>query len=145
VSRLWNNTIQLIRRLLAAQGGVGQPNLSEVAQLHYLKVAEVQRRGLTHFHCVLRLDGPDSDEMEPPPWATVELLERVIRSSIERVPGIRRQSPQCDINTRPRSETESSQTILETSSKSRTRHLGREILRTLNKLFFPIMVSIGFS
>jgi hypothetical protein len=71
--------------LLAAEGGVGQPNLSEVAQLHYLKVAEMQRRGLTHFHCVLRLDGPDSVEMEPPPWATVELLERVIRSSIERV------------------------------------------------------------
>jgi hypothetical protein len=83
-SRLWNNTIQLIRRLLAAEGGVGQPNLSEVAQLHYLKVAEVQRRGLTHFHCVLRLDGPESVEIEPPPWATADLLERVIRTSIER-------------------------------------------------------------
>ena len=84
-SRLWNNTIQLIRRLLAAEGGVGQPNLSDVAQLHYLKVAEVQRRGLTHFHCVLRLDGPESVEKEPPPWASTELLERVVRSSIERV------------------------------------------------------------
>jgi hypothetical protein len=84
-SRLWNNTIQLIRRLLAAEGGVGQPNLSVVAQLHYLKVAEVQRRGLTHFHCVLRLDGPKSVEAEPPAWASVELLERVVRSSIERV------------------------------------------------------------
>jgi hypothetical protein len=83
-SRLWNNTIQLIRRLLAAEAGVGQPNLSEVAQLHYLKVAEVQRRGLTHFHCVLRLDGPESVEIEPPPWATADLLERVIRTSLER-------------------------------------------------------------
>ena len=83
-SKLWNNTIQLIRRLLASEGGVGQPNLSTVAQLHYLKVAEVQRRGLAHFHCVLRLDGPDSIDAEPPTWATVELLERVVRSSIER-------------------------------------------------------------
>lgn len=83
-SRLWNNTIQLIRRLLAAEGGVGQPNLSTVAQLHYLKVAEVQRRGLAHFHCVLRLDGPESIDVEPPTWATIELLERVVRSSIER-------------------------------------------------------------
>jgi len=48
--------------LLAAEGGVGQPNLGTVAQLHYLKVAEVQRRGLAHFHCVLRLDGPKSIE-----------------------------------------------------------------------------------
>lgn len=84
-SRLWNNTIQLIRRLLAAEGGVGQPNLCEVAQLNYLKVAEVQRRGLTHFHCVLRLDGPKSVESDPPPWATAKLLTSVVRASIERV------------------------------------------------------------
>lgn len=83
-SRLWNNTIQLMRRLLAAEGGVGQPNLGAVAQLHYLKVAEVQRRGLAHFHCVIRLDGPKSVDAEPPVWASVELLERVVRSSIER-------------------------------------------------------------
>lgn len=83
-SRLWNNTIQLVRRLLAAEGGVGQPNLAAVAQLQYLKVAEVQRRGLAHFHCILRLDGPESIDAEPPPWASAELLERVVRSSIER-------------------------------------------------------------
>jgi hypothetical protein len=91
---LWNNTIQLIRRLLAAEGGVGQPNLRAVAQLHYLKVAEVQRRGLAHFHCVLRLDGPESIDAEPPLWASVELLDRVIRSSIERA-----QAP--DVDGRP--------------------------------------------
>jgi hypothetical protein len=83
-SRLWNNTIQLIRRLLAAEGGVGQPNLNAVAQLHYLKVAEVQRRGLTHFHCVLRIDGPEAIDAEPPLWATAELLERVVRVAIEK-------------------------------------------------------------
>ncbi len=80
--RLWNNTIQLVRRLLAAEGGVGQPNLSAVAQLQYLKVAEVQRRGLTHFHCVLRLDGPKPIDAEPPLWASAELLERVVRTAI---------------------------------------------------------------
>lgn len=83
-SRLWNNTIQLVRRLLAEEGGIAQPNLRSVAQLHYLKVAEVQRRGLAHFHCVLRLDGPESIDADPPVWATAELLERVVRSSIER-------------------------------------------------------------
>jgi hypothetical protein len=81
---LWNNTIQLVRRLLASEGGVGQPNLRDVAQLQYLKVAEVQRRGLAHFHCVLRLDGPESIDAEPPSWSSTELLERVVRTSIER-------------------------------------------------------------
>lgn len=66
------------------KGGVGQPNLRAVAQLHYLKVAEVQRRGLAHFHCVLRLDGPESIDAEPPAWASAELHECVVRSSIER-------------------------------------------------------------
>jgi hypothetical protein len=69
---------------LAAEGGVGQPNLSSVAQLQYLKVAEVQRRGLAHFHCILRLDGPKSIDTEPPTWASADLLERVVRTSIER-------------------------------------------------------------
>jgi hypothetical protein len=89
-SRLWNNTIQLIRRLLAEEGGLGQLNLKSVAQLNYLKVAEVQRRGLTHFHCVLRLDGPGLVEADPPEWATTEVLERVVRTSIERswTPGL---------------------------------------------------------
>jgi hypothetical protein len=80
--------------LLAAEAGVGQPNLAAVAQLHYLKVAEVQRRGLAHFHCILRLDGPESIDAEPPPWASAELLERVVRSSIERA-----QTP--DVDGRP--------------------------------------------
>jgi hypothetical protein len=83
-SRLWNNTIQLIRRLLAEAGGIGQPYFNSVAQLNYLKVAEIQRRGLVHFHCVLRLDGPKTLEAEPPPWATTELVEEVVRNSIAR-------------------------------------------------------------
>jgi uncharacterized Zn-finger protein len=83
-SRLWSNTIQLLRRLLAEAGGVGQPNLASVAQLHYLRVVELQRRGLAHFHCVIRLDGPESVGAEPPTWATTELLASVVRSSIER-------------------------------------------------------------
>jgi hypothetical protein len=83
-SRLWNNTTQLIRRLLAEAGGIGQPFLGTVAQLNYLKVAEIQRRGLTHFHCVVRVDGPESVDAEPPSWATTEILQQVVRSSIER-------------------------------------------------------------
>ena len=36
-------------------------------RVSYVKVAEFQRRGALHFHCVLRLDGVDEDgELEPP-------------------------------------------------------------------------------
>ena len=83
-SKLWNNTIQLIRRSLAESGGMGQRNLSRVAQLHYLKVAEMQRRGLAHLHIVLRADGPGSIDAEPPSWLTSELLTRTVRTSVGR-------------------------------------------------------------
>jgi hypothetical protein len=83
-AKLWNNTIQSIRRSLAEAGGLNQRNLKSVAQVHYLKVAELQRRGLVHFHIVLRADGP-SDIGEPAPaWLSIELLRRVVRQSIRK-------------------------------------------------------------
>jgi hypothetical protein len=82
VSRLWNNTVQLIRRSLADVGGVVQSKLSTVAQLNYLKVAEVQRRGLVHVHSVVRVDGPESIDVDPPSWVTTETLAKVIRESV---------------------------------------------------------------
>ena len=78
-SRLWNNTIQLIRRSLAEAGGLAQVNLKNVAQVHYLKVAEVQRRGLVHLHVIVRADGPGDVDSEPPAWMSAELLARVVR------------------------------------------------------------------
>jgi hypothetical protein len=81
-SRLWNNTVQRIRRSLAEAGGVVQTNLKDVAQLHYLKVAEVQRRGLIHIHSVIRADGPESIDVDPPEWLTAELLSKVVRDSV---------------------------------------------------------------
>ena len=83
-SKLWNNTIQAIRRSLAEAGGLGQRNLKSAAQVHYLKVAELQRRGLVHFHVVLRADGPDDVGEPVPTWLSIELLSRVVRQSIRR-------------------------------------------------------------
>ncbi|GAB3900424.1 replication initiator protein RepSA [Kibdelosporangium lantanae] len=45
-----------------------------VARVSYGKVAEYQRRGLIHFHAVVRLDGPDGPGSKPPAWATPALL-----------------------------------------------------------------------
>jgi len=83
-SLLWNNTMQMIRRSLAEAGGMTKDNLKKVAQVHYLKVAEMQRRGLVHLHVIFRVDGPDSIENDPPPWLSSKLLSMAIRDSIAR-------------------------------------------------------------
>jgi hypothetical protein len=83
-AKLWNNTIQAIRRSLAEAGGLNQRSLKSVAQVHYLKVAELQRRGLVHFHIVLRADGAGDIGEPVPAWLTVELLRRVVRQSIRK-------------------------------------------------------------
>jgi hypothetical protein len=78
-SLLWNNTIQAIRRRLAETAGVNQKQLRKVAQVHYLKVAEMQRRGLVHLHIILRADGPGPLEDQPPTWLTSDLLAMVVK------------------------------------------------------------------
>ena len=83
-SLLWNNSVQLIRRSLAEAGGLNQKSLRRLAQVHYLKVAELQRRGLAHFHIVLRVDGPDCTEDDPPTWLTTELLIATVRRALHK-------------------------------------------------------------
>lgn len=90
VSLLWNNTIQLTRRVLAESGGIRQTNLKSVAQLQYFKVAEMQRRGLVHLHCLLRVDGADGHSTPPPLWLTSEVLIEAVRRSIVRAKAFRR-------------------------------------------------------
>ncbi|MFP3962497.1 replication initiator [Actinomadura fulvescens] len=41
----------------------------------FAKVAEYQRRGVVHFHAVIRFDGPTGSATSPPTWATLDLLE----------------------------------------------------------------------
>ena len=79
-SRLWNRTFEQIRRRLAIALGVHFEELAQHARLNYLKVAEFQRRGLVHFHVVLRLDGPGEPFSPPPPDLTKELLANIIHS-----------------------------------------------------------------
>jgi hypothetical protein len=78
---LWRRTIIGIRRRLgklARQHGVQ-------VKLSYAKVAEFQRRGLIHFHAILRLDGHDPAHPErtvpPHPALTADVLADVIRQA----------------------------------------------------------------
>ena len=81
-SRLWNRTVTQVRRSVAKSHGLRERDLPKVARLSYLKVAEIQRRGLLHFHAILRVDGPDGPETGPPAWLTTELLAEHVRDAV---------------------------------------------------------------
>ncbi len=56
-----------------------------VLRISFAKVAEYQKRGLVHFHAVIRLDGPNGSTQPPPPYATVAVLAEAIRAAAVRV------------------------------------------------------------
>ena len=78
-SRLWHRTMVRLRQGVGATQRLSESQLHKVAKINYLKVAEFQRRGLVHFHAVIRADGPDGAESPPPEWLTAELLEHQVR------------------------------------------------------------------
>ncbi|MTD53885.1 replication initiator [Amycolatopsis pithecellobii] len=75
---LWQRFVMRLRRELAKQAGIPNRVFADVARVSYGKVAEYQRRGLIHFHAVVRLDGPEGATAPAPPWATSELLEQAL-------------------------------------------------------------------
>jgi hypothetical protein len=89
-SMLWHRTIVRLRQGVAATRGLSEGALLKLARLNYLKVAEFQRRGLVHFHMVLRADGPEAAVTPPPLWLTTELLatelRRLVRTATLRTP-----------------------------------------------------------
>ncbi|MEU2617570.1 replication initiator [Streptomyces sp. NPDC007157] len=76
--RLWHRFGLELRREVARRAGLSRTEFGEVARLSYAKVAEYQRRGLVHFHGVIRLDGPEGPESPPPDWATTALLAEAV-------------------------------------------------------------------
>jgi len=76
---LWRRFTITLRRTLARQAGLTNKALVRVS---YAKVAEYQRRGVVHFHAVIRLDGPAGPTTTPPAWATLGLLTAAIDQAI---------------------------------------------------------------
>ena len=73
-SSLWDRTMVRLRRLLARHAGLPATSLGRVARVEFVKVAEIQRRGLVHVHAIVRADGPLGASSEPPGWLTTEQL-----------------------------------------------------------------------
>ncbi|ONK11194.1 replication initiator [Streptomyces sp. MP131-18] len=80
--QLWHRFTLELRRELARRAGLTRAEFADVARLSYAKVAEYQRRGLVHFHAVIRLDGPDGPAAPPPGWAGTGLLAEAVRAAV---------------------------------------------------------------
>jgi hypothetical protein len=80
---LWARFAIALRRALATALGVPGSEFREHARLSYAKVAEYQRRGLVHFHAVIRLDGPDGPTTPPPPGLDDDALASAIRHAAD--------------------------------------------------------------
>jgi Replication initiator protein, pSAM2 len=82
-AELWRRTtIALargIRRHARAHGG-------PPVRVSFGKAAEYQRRGVVHFHALIRLDGVDPVDLgrvvPPPAWATVLVLAQAVRDAV---------------------------------------------------------------
>lgn len=80
---LWRRFTIALRRLLARHVGVKERDLNEFLTVQYAKVAEYQRRGLIHFHALIRLDGPKTDDgfATAPEWLTAKALAELIEQA----------------------------------------------------------------
>ncbi|MBB6545871.1 replication initiator [Nonomuraea rubra] len=71
---LWRRFTLALRRRFARLNGLTVKALRGLVSIAFAKVAEYQRRGVVHFHAVIRLDGPDGPSSPPPAWATADAL-----------------------------------------------------------------------
>ncbi|GGN07980.1 plasmid replication initiator protein [Terrabacter tumescens] len=80
---LWRRFTIDLRRALAKRLGVPESRLAECVTVQYAKVAEYQRRGIVHFHALIRLDGPKTDDGFAPAAAglTAALLARLVEQA----------------------------------------------------------------
>jgi hypothetical protein len=61
---LWRRFTIAVRRSLARQAGLTAAEFCRRCRVSFVKVAEFQRRGVVHFHGLIRLDGPG--DFDPP-------------------------------------------------------------------------------
>ncbi|PJN30065.1 replication initiation protein [Streptomyces sp. CB02959] len=81
---LWARFTTYLRRALAELLMTTQSALNAALRLSFAKVAEYQKRGLVHFHAVIRLDGPDGHSSRPPSWATFQDLRVAVGMAVKR-------------------------------------------------------------
>jgi hypothetical protein len=87
---LWRRTTIALQRALGRLVGLREAELRRLVRISYAKVAEFQRRGVIHFHAVIRLDAATDCRcpacLAPPPAPfTAMLLEEALRQAVPTV------------------------------------------------------------
>lgn len=82
---LWRRFTIALRRRLADVLGVPRAQLKELVVPSFAKVAEFQRRGVVHFHALIRLDGPGDNYPAPVVGLTAEQLGEAVVASARSV------------------------------------------------------------
>ena len=84
---LWRRFTITLRRILARQLTVHESRLHDLATIQYAMVAEFQRRGIVHFHALVRLDGPRTPAgfTPAPPGLDADLLAELVREAADAV------------------------------------------------------------
>jgi replication initiator protein RepSA len=77
-AELWRRFTITLLRALARMAGLASKAIATQVRISFAKVAEYQRRGVVHFHAIIRFDGPAGPTTAPPSWATVALLTAAI-------------------------------------------------------------------
>jgi hypothetical protein len=75
---LWNRFTIRLRRELAKAAGIKVSEFAGQARISYAKVGEYQRRGLVHFHAIIRIDGPGGAGDPAPAWAHSDVIANVV-------------------------------------------------------------------
>jgi hypothetical protein len=84
--RLWSRTTIYLYRTLAKAAGMSEAELRRTVRISFAKVAEYQKRGVVHFHAVIRLDAAIACScpgcVQPPPEEfTAALLEEAVEDA----------------------------------------------------------------
>jgi len=82
---LWRRFTITLRRTLARRTGMTNKAFAAQLRVSFAKVAEYQRRGVVHFHAIIRLDGPAGPSTAPPAWASPDLLIAAIAQAADAV------------------------------------------------------------
>lgn len=84
---LWRRFTIALRRAVASWLRVPPSRLKDHATVQYAKVAEYQRRGVVHFHALIRLDGPRTDDgfAPAPAGITANALAQVVAETVAAV------------------------------------------------------------
>ncbi len=62
---LWRRFTIAVRRARARQSELTAAGFARQCRVSFVKVAEFQRRGVVHFHALIRLDAADADYQPP--------------------------------------------------------------------------------